>query len=197
MKTIILFFLTFFVSLSFLSAQSEIWLDDGTVFKISDYQIDSTGIVEIKTDKNKKRYLDTADVFAIIDNEDTTFLYNNPDYPLKRAKMFVKGEIDGKKYKNYYVYAGGFLTGAAIPYTLSLVNISSFFSPVFSVIYVFAFSPVNTNSKFCDIPENLKNNEDYINGYKVSASKKKITNTAIFSVVGLATGFAIVYFIGN
>lgn len=197
MKTIILFLLTFFISFSFLSAQSEIWLDDGTVFKITDYEIDTTGIVEIKTIKNKKRYLDTVDVFAIIDNEDTTFLYNNPDYPLNRAKMFVKGEIDGKKYKNYYVYAGGFLTGASIPFALSLINISSFFSPVISVIYVFAFSPVNTNSKFCDIPENLKNNEDYINGYKVSASKKKITNTAIFSVVGLATGFAIVYFIGN
>ena len=178
--------------ISNVTAQNELWLDDGTVFEAQsiDIQIDS-GYIHLINMKGKSKYFDTLDVFAVIQQLDTVFLYNNPDYPLEKAKMFVKGQIDGKKYKNYYVYSGAFLTGVASPILLEVASLSAFWSPLFSGAYVAGFSRVNTNSKFCNIPDNLKTNEDYIAGFKFSASKKKIMNNTIFSVAGLATGIVI------
>ena len=188
MKKLFLFlgFLFFLVNMY---SQNEIWVDDGTVYYAQKIEIDSLGYITIEDDKGKTKYFDTLDIFAVIRQNDTVFYYaNNPDYPLERAKMFVKGEIDGKNYRNNYVYAGAFITGLATPIALISANFSAFASPIFSVVYVASFSSVNTDSKFCNIPDNLKDNEDYIKGYKLSASKKKIMNNSIFSVVGLTTG---------
>ncbi len=188
MKKLVLL-LGFFLFFGSMYSQNEIWLDDGTVYSASEIEVDSLGYITILNNKGKTKYFDSLDVFAVIQQNDTVFYYaDNSDYPLERAKMFVKGEIDGKNYKNNYVYAGAFITGLATPIALTSVSLSAFASPVFSVVYVAGFSSVNTDSKFCDIPDDLKNNEDYVRGYKLSASKKKIMNNTLFSVVGLATG---------
>ena len=197
MKKLILF-LGFFSFLASMYGQNEIWVDDGTVYSAKKIEIDSLGYITIENDKGKTKFFDTLDVFAVIRQNDTVFYYaDNLDYPLERAKMFVKGEIDGKNYKNNYVYAGAFVAGFATPVALTSVGLSAFASPIFSVVYVAGFSSVNTDSKFCDIPDDLKDNEDYIKGYKLSASKKKIMNNSIFSVVGLATGIVTLIIIGK
>lgn len=172
-------------------AQSIIWQTDGTVFEAKSTKIDS-GFVEIVKKNGKTKFLDTADVFAIISGVDTMFLYSNPDYPLEKAKMFVKGQIDGKKYNNYFVYTGAFIFSTGTTIGLRYTPIPDFLSPLFSAIYTACFSKVVTKSKVCKIPEELQKNEDYIAGYKLSASKKKILNTSIYSVIGLITGYAVI-----
>lgn len=190
-KNFLLILLSFFI-FNNISAQTEIWLDDGTVINAVniDCQIDS-GYVKFDNSKGKTKYIDTLDIFAVIQQADTIFIYNNPDYPLEKAKMFMKGQIDGKNYKNIYVYSGAFVTGVASPFLLEIIGVSSFWSPLVSGIYIASFSKVNTDSKFCNIPDDLKNNDDYIAGYKYSASRKKIMNSTIFSTVGLVTGITI------
>jgi len=188
-KSIFILFSLFISSLAF--AQNIVWFTDGTVLDCKSAVID-TSFVKVIKQNDKVKYYDTAVVFAIITGADSTFLYNNPDYPLDNAKMFIKGQIDGKNYKNNLVYAGAFVSGASFPVLLTVSGFSAFWSPLLSGIYVAGFSKVNTNSKHCDIPEEYKNNEDYIKGYKLSASKKKITNNTIFSVIGIASGITII-----
>jgi len=187
-----LFFIFGILLISNVEAQNKIWLDDGTVINAQSIEVElDSGYVYLVNMKGKSKYFNTFDVFAVIQQTDTLFIYDNPDYPLEKAKMFVMGQIDGKNYKNYYVYSGAFVTGVASPILLVSGGLSAFWSPIISGVYVAGFSPVDTDSRFCDIPDNLKNNEDYITGYKLSASKKKIMNNTIFSVVGIATGIAI------
>lgn len=176
-------------------SQSTVWLIDGTVLTTNKCKFGDKGYIECFTDKGKIRYTDTADVFALIKGTDTTFIYENSDYPIEKAKFFMQGQIDGKEYNNYYTYAGGFVAGAIAPFLLTYTPVPSFLSPMVSVGYIASFSHVNTESKFCDIPEKYAENEDYIKGYQFSATRKKIRNTAIYSVAGLAVGYAILFIV--
>lgn len=176
-------------------SQNTVWLIDGTVLKTNKCKIGKEGYLECFTEKGKQRYTDTAEVFAFIVDKDTTFIYDNPDYPIEKAKMFMRGQIDGKEYNNYYVYAGGFALGVVTPFAMTYTPVPTFLASLVSVGYVAGFSSVNPNGKFCDIPEEYVNNEDYIAGYKLSATRKKIRNTSIFSVAGLAVGYAILFIV--
>ncbi|MBN2893005.1 MAG: hypothetical protein JXL97_14145 [Bacteroidales bacterium] len=192
-----IFFVGLFILFSFFgNAQNKVWLIDGTVLKTNKCKLGEDGYIECYTEKGKLRYTDTADVFAIIVREtDTTFFYENNEYPLEKAKYFMQGQIDGKNYNNYYIYTGGLILGAATPTLLAYTPVYVFLAPVFSAGYIASFSGVNENSKFCDIPEEYKDNEDYIKGYKFSATRKKVRNTAIFSTVGLAIGYGLLFII--
>lgn len=191
---------TIVILFAFISAnsQNKVWLTDGTVLTTNNCKVDDKGNIKCYNEKGKLRYTDTADVFAIIVREtDTTFFYDNPNYPLNRATDFMKGQIDGKNYNNYYVYSGGFLVGIGAPFLMTSLSVFDFLSPVVSIGYIAGFSKVNPNFKFCDIPEEFKDNQDYIDGYKLSATKKKIRNTAAFSTAGLVVGYTVLYFINR
>ena len=189
-STIILLF-SFFV----VFPQSTVWLIDGTVLTTNKCEFGDKEYIECFTEKGKIKHTDTADVFALIKGTDTTFIYENPNYPLEKAKIFMEGQIAGKKYNNYYVYTGGFVMGAIAPYSLIFTPIPAFLAPVVSVGYTASFSHVNPKSKFCDIPDKYADNEDYVAGYQLSATRKKIKNTAIFSAIGLVTGYAILFLV--
>ena len=191
---IVVFISAFLLIANNFFAQNYVWLTDGKKVEVSTGEIDQDGYISYMK-KDKVKYIDTADIFAIIKNSDTTFLYNNLDYPLENAKMFMQGQVDGRKYKNNYVYAGAFLMGAVSPTLLSYTPIYVALAPVISVGYIAAFSAENPNSKFCKISDDLKQNEDYVKGYKLSATKRKIGYMSLYSVAGLATGYALLFLI--
>jgi hypothetical protein len=194
MKKILILAL-FLISNLMIWAQAEIWLIDGKTYKSKTGNIDTAGFVEITKENGKINYIDTTDIFAIIKGNDTLILYNDPNYPTQKAKMFVIGEIYGRKYKNPYIYAGAFVTGFLSPIILKVSNLPTFVSPILPAIYVASFSSVNSKNIKDSIPASYIENEDFVKGYKFAASRKKIKNSVIYSVAGLATGIAFLYII--
>jgi len=215
-----------FLTLLFLSliaqaiAQNKVITTDGFVYQSVDNKIDTLGFVQIIKKNGKIKYIDTAEIFALISDNDTAFLYYSTDYPLENAKYFMQGQIDGRKYKNNVLYIepscffpayllakyeykinpsyfGAFAVGAGAPILITYANFSAFYSPLFSVGYIASFSKVNTNNPKLNIPDNMRNNQDYIRGYKLSAGRTKIKNMSIYSVAGLVTGFGILWAIGK
>jgi hypothetical protein len=192
-----------FLTLLFLSliaqaiAQNKVITTDGFVYQSVDNKIDTLGFVQIIKKNGKIKYIDTAEIFALISDNDTAFLYYSTDYPLENAKYFMQGQIDGRKYKNKMVNIGAFAVGAGAPILITYANFSAFYSPLFSVGYIASFSKVNTNNPKLNIPDNMRNNQDYIRGYKLSAGRTKIKNMSIYSVAGLVTGFGILWAIGK
>lgn len=188
--TIILFILT-----PFIFSQNEVWLIDGTVFKSDGKGIVDSNKILIFDKKMKSKLIDTVDVFAIITDLDTIFLYNSTEYPLEKAKLFMKGQIDGKNYKNSDVYVGAFVVGIASPILLNSLSFSSFLAPIFSTAYTAIFSTINMDIPHNNFESKFKNNESYVRGYRLSATKEKVKKMSIYSVAGLVTGVSILFLI--
>ncbi len=194
---ILLAIIFLFSTFNLLNAQNQVITTDGFVYKSTDNKIDSLGYIEIIKKNGKAKLIDTSVVFAVISGNDTTFLYDNQDYSLEKAKIFMQGQIDGRDYKNMPVYIGAFVTGVAAPIGITYANFSAFYSPLISVGYIATFSGVNTDNQHLDIPDEMRNNDDYVRGYKLSASRTKIKNMTLYSVGGLVTGFVILAVLGK
>lgn len=177
-------------------SQNEVWLIDGSVYK-SDGKgiVDSNKVVIIK--KNKQKLVDTSEVFAIISKTDTLYLYSSNEYPLEKAKYFMLGQKDGRNYTNSDVYAGAFVTGILSPIILSILTYSIFISPIIPGVYTAVFSVVNTDNNPTGFETQYKNNEEYVRGYRLSATKQKVKKMSIYSVAGLFTGIAVYVFINS
>ena len=186
MRTLILFLgLLFIFSLSY---SQEVWMIDGRVYGIGEKtEIDSTGLT-VFNKHNKMLKVDTSDVFCIIHGNDTTFLYKNEKLTQRQATMFMKGQIDGSHYKNYWLNGGAFVTGAVTPFGLGVLGFSPFLSPVISGGYVVIATSFPPNIKKSIPDEKLRNNEYYVAGFKYAAARKKVKSMSIWSIAGLATG---------
>ncbi len=186
MRTIILF-LGFILTFVF-SYSQEVWMIDGRVYGINEKtEIDSTGLTVLNK-HNKAIKVDTSDVFCIIHGNDTTFLYKNENLTQQQATMFMKGQIDGSHYKNYWLNGGAFVTGAVAPFGLGVLNFSPFISPVVSGVYVVTATSFPPNIKKAIPDEKLRNNKYYVAGFKYAAARKKVKSMTIWSIGGLAAG---------
>lgn len=196
MKNIIssIFIFLLFSTIAF--SQNEVWLIDGSV-----YQGDGKGIVDsnkvVIIKKNKQKLVDTSEVFAIISKTDTLYLYSSDEYPLEKAKYFMQGEIDGKSYSNSDVYVAAFAAGVLSPIILSILSYSTFLSPIIPGAFTAVFSVVNTDNNTTGFKTKYKDNEEYVRGYRLSATKQKVKNMSIYSVAGLFTGIAVYAIINN
>jgi hypothetical protein len=194
MKNIFILLLGLFFSLQIFS-QDRVWLTDGTLYNAKSVNTLDSGYVTILTKRGHTRSVDTADIFAIITRSDTLFLYNNKTYPLQKAKIFMEGQKDGKKYKNTYVYSAAFATGLLSPFLLNLIKVNNFLSPLVSGIFALTFASVNPDKNHKFMNSKYLNNDDYKKGFRISASKQKIKNIAIYSSAGLFCGIVVLYFI--
>ena len=170
-------------------SQVQLLLNDGKTKMSINGQIDTLGRIEIISKKSRKLYVDTSDVFAIISNSDTLFLYTNEQFPLSKAKYFVLGQQAGYNYKNTLLYTTGALVGFVTPIALKASNSPSFLSPIIAAVYVASTSSVGKKQ----IPPQYLNNEDFVRGYKLSATSKKVKNLSIFTVTGLVVGVVFTY----
>lgn len=188
MKKLVLLIL-FAVCVINVNSQVQLLLNDGKTILSPNGKIDSIGRIEVLSNKTRKMYIDTSEVFAIITSTDTFFLYNNPQYPLSNAKYFVLGQQAGYGYKNILLYTTGAVVGFATPIVLKATNSPSFLSPIIVAIYVASTSSVGKKQ----IPQQFLSSEDYVRGYKLSATRKKVTNLSIYSFAGLVGGITVTY----
>ena len=188
-KIISLLFFIFLTIASF--SQNKVWLIDGSVYKTDGKGIVDSNKVLVYNKKMKTKLIDTTNVFAIISGKDTMFLYHSDKYPLRKAKYFIQGEIDGKKYSNSDLYVSSFAIGVVSPILLASMSYSTFLSPIFPAAFTAIFSKVNPKKEANKLNSKYLNNKEYIRGYKLSATRQKIKNMSIYSIAGLASGIAI------
>ncbi len=194
-KIISLLFFIFLTINSF--SQNQVWLIDGSVYKTDGKGIVDSNKVLIYNKKMKSKLIDTTEIFAIIAGKDTMFLYHSDKYPLKKAKYFMQGQIDGKKYKNTDLYVSSFAVGIISPILLASMSYSTFLSPILPAAFTAVFSKVNPKKNPNNLNPKYINNKEYIRGYKLSATKQKIKNMSIYSIAGLATGIAVLVLINK
>ncbi|MEA3452698.1 MAG: hypothetical protein U9Q83_12465 [Bacteroidota bacterium] len=195
MKKLISFAIILFIFTPISFSQNKVWLIDGTVYKSDGQGIVDSNKVVIIDKKIKSKLIDTSDVFAIISDLDTMFLYSSTEYPLEKAKFFMQGQIDGKSYKNTDVYVGAFVVGVASPILLNSLSFLYFLAPVISTSYTAVFSTINMDIPHEDYDTRYKDNESYIRGYRLSATKEKVKKMSAYSIVGLVTGVSILFLV--
>ena len=170
-----------------LFGQYQLWMVDGRAYDIVDtVRISYQGIV-VKTLK-AEFIIDTSDVFALVGKNDTIYYYNCDSCDIKDATMFMKGQIDGLKYKTNVLNTAAFFVGFSSSVLFNYTPISSFYSPFVSSIYVLAIASIPPNKYKITKDSSLINNHFYMKGYKYGVTKKKIKNTTFYSLLGLSAG---------
>jgi hypothetical protein len=174
-------------------AQIQIWLYDGTLIKTTGYRID-TNVIWYLNKSQKAKALSSHEVFAIIDKTDTMYFavldtstkINQADY-----LDYLKGLHDGFSHDTKIIFATNFLLGASSAMILPLYGFSGGYIIVPNLISTFGFGA----SKVKKLP--AQENNLYLQGYKLSAKKKKVISSVAGSVAGLAFGTAVLYLIKN
>ncbi len=183
----------FVMSLNIVTAQNEIWLNDGTLINTQQYKVDETSVI-YKNKKGKAKILDKQSIFAIVNaKNDTIYFLTHDSLTAQMSERelfdFIKGVHDGYSYNNGGILASsttiGFMSGLFMP----LFGFSPLEVPVPNTVLVFA-------SGLSKDKINLENkSEYYVKGYNVSAKKKKVINAVEGSVAGLTLGTIAAYLI--
>lgn len=200
MKKLISIVAIVFLFIPFMFAQKEVLMVDGSVYKS-----DGNGIVDENkvlvynnnNNKLKSRLIDTSEVFAIINDNDTMFLYDYSNYPLEEAKLFVQGQIDGKNYRNIKANIAAFTFGVASPIIVYFLSISPSLLPLIPATGTIVLARVNTDKTHKSFDSSYRDDKSYKRWYRLSASKEKVKDMSICSAAGLFTGISAMLFLAQ
>ncbi len=189
------FFLTLAISILFLPAYSQIsiWLNDGMIISTKGYKIDTANkIIYYLNKKEKTKYLDFQEVFAITDKNDTLIITPAENLTTEQAFSFLNGIHDGFSYKNPKILIGNFLIGTASGFIMPQVGLSGVLSVLPNLFSSTAFGITNLKDK--NIPQG---DSLYRKGYNISAKKKKLILAIEGGMSGLVVGNLIGYLTKN
>jgi len=106
---------------------------------------------------------------------------------------FVSGASDARtNYKTPWITTGGFVVGGGSAIAVSAVGLNSLLVPIFPALYSGGVGIIKVKKDKLNIPDNLKNNDYYVEGYFRVANHKRINNAIIGSGIGMALGIVAV-----
>ncbi len=154
--------------------------------------VDTSNYVFYTNKKGKTKAIEKTEVFSIEQNSETQIFYI-PDtisdsFTVAEMQDYLQGMQDGYNHKSYVFISGGIIVGLATPLTFPLIGMSDALTPIPPALYTMLIAIPKVNEKKIDVPKEYKNNEHYIFGYQNAAKKKRIVNTIISSLSGLAVG---------
>jgi hypothetical protein len=182
-----------------LSGQNFLWLNNGKQIKIGDFRIENKDTIFYSSLKGKDKFIETFDVFSVIDKSGKETIVYEPDttfvgaFTVPQMKNFVLGQYDAsQKFKSPGVTAGG-------------IAVSGVSSLLINPVFVFAVSGAYctgigispTCKKRLNIPDQFVNDEHYILGYKRTTKHQRIKNAIIGSGSGLVVGLGTFAIINN
>jgi hypothetical protein len=173
-----------------LSAQNKLWLANGKMKEIGEYNLEKKDFVIYKNKKGKFKSIERFDVFSIIDqskNEQIIYLpdsVDNESFTVAEMRAFVQGEYDAhQNFKSPLTTIGGAgISGGAA------VFISPIYSPLIPAVYCGVIGATKTSEKKIIIPKEYENNDHYLLGYKKATKQKRVKNAIFGSLIGLAAG---------
>jgi hypothetical protein len=191
MKKISFILLCFLISFqSGLVAQNYIWLNNGKKMKIGEFKIENTDIISYRNLKGKAKFIQTYDVFSVVDSSGIEKVIYTPDtsyqgaFTVPEMRSFVQGEYDAnQKFKSPWTTIGGVVVAGA-----SSVVINPVYVFLISTGYTSVIGLTKPSDKKLKIPTEFINNEHYKLGYKKEVKHKRIKNAIIGSGIGLIVG---------
>lgn len=182
-----------------LSGQNFLWLNNGKQIKISDFRIENKDTILYTNLKGKDKFIETFDVFSVIDKSGKETIVYEPDttfegaFTVPQMKNFVLGQYDAsQKFKSPWVTAGGIAVSGA-----SSLLINPVFVFALSGVYCTGIGISPACKKRLNIPEQFVNDEHYLLGFKRTTKHKRIKNAIIGSGIGLVVGLGTFAIINN
>ncbi len=198
-KIKIILIISFIILSTNVFSQSEIWKINGTKIITDTLLVDTSNYVLYKNKRNKTKYISKDDVFSVSQNNQTIVFYI-PDtiqdsFTVEQMQAYLQGKHDGYKHKSPLFFSGGVLVGLSTPIVFPIAGLSGGFIAIPPALYTVGIGIPKIKEKNIKVPSEYKNDENYILGYQTAAKKRRITNTIIGSVVGLAVGVSVSYFV--
>ncbi|MEN8120808.1 MAG: hypothetical protein ABFS35_10700 [Bacteroidota bacterium] len=197
MRKLIYYFALLAITLSFVEskAQNTLLLVTGKKIEIGEFKVGDSLFLAYKNKKGKIRSANLQDVFSVKkkNGEETIFYIpdstDNETFTINQMRDFVNGAYDARtNYKTPWVTTGGFVVGGGSAVAVSVIGLNSLLVPIFPALYSGGVGIVKVKKNKLDIPENLKSNNYYVEGYTRVANHKRINNAIIGSGVGIAIG---------
>lgn len=197
MKFISSFILIAFIFSFKVNAQNTLVLVNGKKIEIGEYKYGDTYLTYKNTKgKLKSSYLN--DIFSVQEKNGKEKIFYIPDsteakaFTIDQMRDFVNGSYDARtNYKTPWITTAGIVIGGSSA-GLTAVGMSSLLVPVLPTFYSAGIGLVKVKKEKLDLPEKLKNNEYYLEGYMQRANHKRINHAILGSGVGLALGIAAV-----
>ena len=197
MKNTIFFFFLIIQSLVIIEskAQNTLVLVNGKKIEISEFKQRDSLFLSYKNKKGKIKLANLLDVFSVQKEDGKEIIYyvadstNNESFTVNQMRNFVNGSYDARtNYKTPWITSAGFVVGGSSAIAVSSVGLNSVLAPVFPALYSGAIGIIKVKKEKLNIPENLRKNEYYTEGYYRTANHKRINNAIFSSGVGMAIG---------
>ncbi len=190
---------TIFLHLFESKAQNTLWLVNGKKLTIGEFKVSDSLFLAYKNKKGKIKSADLRDVFSVKlkSGEETVFYVpdatDTESFSINQMRNFVNGAYDARtNYKTPWITTGGFVVGGGSAVAVSAIGLNSLLVPVFPALYSGGIGIIKVKKDKFDVPQNLKSNEHYMEGYMRMANHKRINNAIIGSGVGMALGIVAV-----
>lgn len=193
-----LFLFVFFLYAAQVSAQDKVLFNNGKEHEVTVTEIDEYNIFYHKAGKKRVKRFRKENVFSITYLDGREQIIYSPDtlgflvldavepeldLTVEEMRRYILGRQDGMKVKK----TAALLTSAGI----SLVGggLGAFYGPVAPATYILVLGTTKQkpNEEFVTHPE-LIFDENYLEGYKKSARKRKIIGAAEGGLIGLGLG---------
>lgn len=193
-----IFYILIFIGLiQTVKSQDTLLLNNGNIVIGKLSQIDSSEVIFEKFGKKNKtnlKYYDRNEVFSITTKDSISIIYNpsnNSDFEFSvdDMKYYIIGQQDAKKYyKNNWVSVGGFASGLAGGFLID------FYGTGLLVPAIYATVKGAVPCKIDNLPyekTKLLDKQEYVMGYKNSASKIRTMKAVKSGLLGVLTMVAI------
>jgi len=201
MKRLISYFFLIAIAVSFSEskAQNTMLLVNGKKIEIGEFKVSDSLFLAYKNKKGKIKSTNLIDVFSVKEQNGKETIFYVPDnidaesFTINQMRDFVNGAYDARtNYKTPWITTGGFVVGGGSAVAVSAVGLNSLLVPVFPALYSGGVGMVKVKKEKLNIPDNLKTNDYYMEGYTRVANHKRINNAIIGSGIGMALGIVAV-----
>ena len=187
------------VSFTQSKAQNTLLLVTGKKIEIGEFKVSDSLFLAYKNKKGKIRSANLQDVFSVkaVNGKETIFYVPDSSdaesFTIIQMRDFVSGASDARtNYKTPWITTGGFVVGGGSAIAVSAVGLNSLLVPIFPALYSGGVGIIKVKKDKLNIPDNLKNNDYYVEGYFRVANHKRINNAIIGSGIGMALGIVAV-----
>ncbi len=187
------------VSFTQSKAQNTLLLVTGKKIEIGEFKVSDSLFLAYKNKKGKIRSTNLQDVFSVkaVNGQETIFYVPDSSdaesFTIIQMRDFVSGASDARtNYKTPWITTGGFVVGGGSAIAVSAVGLNSLLVPIFPALYSGGVGIIKVKKDKLNIPDNLKNNDYYVEGYFRVANHKRINNAIIGSGIGMALGIVAV-----
>ncbi|MCF6241165.1 MAG: hypothetical protein L3J74_07460 [Bacteroidales bacterium] len=192
-KTLYLLFVLF-VFANLAKSQETMLLVTGKKISISDFKINESDYISYKNKKGKIKTIAKQDVFSIsLENGKETVLYA-PDlsdtaaFSVAQMRDYVKGAYDARtNYKTPWLTGSGFIIGGG-SVGLTAAGMNALLIPVLPVTYSAGVGIFKMKKEKLQLPDNLKNNDYYTEGYLNRVNRKRVNHAILGTIIGMAAG---------